>query len=587
MNKLRLRSFQLFLALLVITSLYFVFNYISCYGVNIPVNDDWDLLQTILNWQKHGLDLASLVAFHNEHRIIVSRVIIGSLLALTGGNFKAVLFFNAFIPVLTLYLLLQFLTSYLSKINIFCLVSIPIAILITGRFQWQNWLWAFQLPWFVLPLITVLTIRVLFSKLQLKLTLILTVILLIIANCCMANGIVCWLAVLPALFVRLQSVNIRTKFSIYFSWLFMVCFALFYVVINTKKNIASLSLEVTQLIEYVEFFLAVIGSPFTAAQTLLGVVSASGIVIGIISCLVTLAVLIILWRKEALFTPISCMGLGLLIYSVGSALLITFGRYQMTSCYQIESRYTTPALYFQVGFIVLVSIITGIVNRKRWLHFVSFFVLIIFFCIISFLVVRENKIFCIHGGNLQLAHSYHHALLRLSQAPLLKDKLDVVAHNLQGNNLFHIIAQLEKYNLLKCSRFCSDDVLVDSVACNFQVNGNLDVIKKEDNGMISLEGWTTLGKSHHPADATVLLAPNGNVTWELVAISTAERTARPDVVTALHSPDAMSSGWIIKLPETVVKPDLQLAIYDAEANEFICLPMKKDILAITPLAIPN
>ena len=34
-----------------------VLSYVLAFGVNVPINDDWDLLETSLAWHEQGIDL--------------------------------------------------------------------------------------------------------------------------------------------------------------------------------------------------------------------------------------------------------------------------------------------------------------------------------------------------------------------------------------------------------------------------------------------------------------------------------------------------------------------------------------------------
>jgi hypothetical protein len=56
-----------------------VLAFVLAFGVDVPINDDWDLLETSLAWHEQGIDFGRLVAPHNEHfleyRAIVRREI--------------------------------------------------------------------------------------------------------------------------------------------------------------------------------------------------------------------------------------------------------------------------------------------------------------------------------------------------------------------------------------------------------------------------------------------------------------------------------------------------------------------------------
>jgi hypothetical protein len=41
--------------------------YVGEFGVNVPINDDWDHVETSLLWIEKGISAGSLFALHNEH----------------------------------------------------------------------------------------------------------------------------------------------------------------------------------------------------------------------------------------------------------------------------------------------------------------------------------------------------------------------------------------------------------------------------------------------------------------------------------------------------------------------------------------
>ena len=48
-----------------------VLSYVLAFGVDVPINDDWDLLETSLAWHEQGIDIERLVAAHNEHCLAI------------------------------------------------------------------------------------------------------------------------------------------------------------------------------------------------------------------------------------------------------------------------------------------------------------------------------------------------------------------------------------------------------------------------------------------------------------------------------------------------------------------------------------
>jgi hypothetical protein len=129
-----------------------LFFYVQGFGVNVPINDDWDHIGTSLAWKTRGLDARSLFALHNEHCLAFPRVWNHLWLVATGGDFKALLFMNAGLAFALLVLLLRFVRDWKLPLSVFFLLNLSLALAVSSWSQWQNLLWAFQAPFFMLPL---------------------------------------------------------------------------------------------------------------------------------------------------------------------------------------------------------------------------------------------------------------------------------------------------------------------------------------------------------------------------------------------------------------------------------------------------
>ena len=48
--------------------------FIDSYGVNLPVNDSWNLAPTFIAWHQRGIQWQEVFQFHTEHRIALPRL---------------------------------------------------------------------------------------------------------------------------------------------------------------------------------------------------------------------------------------------------------------------------------------------------------------------------------------------------------------------------------------------------------------------------------------------------------------------------------------------------------------------------------
>ncbi len=179
--------------------------WVAWFGVNVPVADDWDLVQTSLLWHDKGIDATSLLTPHNEHCIAIPRLAAYTVLKATGGNYRAVLFLNAALGIGSLVAVLIFASRWPLPPAIFAVMAGAGAALLSAWCQWQNWIWAFQMPWFLLPLILVTAALVVARTTSVRLAVVATGMATLLAPLCMASGMFVGWALLPALALRLSA----------------------------------------------------------------------------------------------------------------------------------------------------------------------------------------------------------------------------------------------------------------------------------------------------------------------------------------------------------------------------------------------
>lgn len=163
--------------------------WVNAFGVNVPIADDWDHVRTSVAWHDRGIDAASLFAPHNEHCLAIPRLVNHALLKGTGGNYRAILFFNASLASASLAILLAFASRLPLPPAAFAGFGAAVALLWTGWSQWQNWIWAFQTPWFLLPLILVMAAVAIAWARSAWLAVAATALAAVLGPLCMANGL--------------------------------------------------------------------------------------------------------------------------------------------------------------------------------------------------------------------------------------------------------------------------------------------------------------------------------------------------------------------------------------------------------------
>src|ERR1041385_6071703 len=118
--------------------------YVHLWGVNIPVNDEWNFMPTIEAFYGGGNWPAMVIDHYGEHRIPIPKLIILGLAPLTHYNVKTEMYLSA-----CLMLVCALVCWYLLRqTNGPAWLFLPIGWLLLSTAQNQNLLvgWQFQIP---------------------------------------------------------------------------------------------------------------------------------------------------------------------------------------------------------------------------------------------------------------------------------------------------------------------------------------------------------------------------------------------------------------------------------------------------------
>jgi hypothetical protein len=128
-------------------ALAFALGLVACFGHNTPFNDDF----AIIPWWtgEHPITLSWLWEPHNEHRIALPKLVLLALARISGGDFRAGMYFNV-LALGGLALALVVVAKKLRGRLKFTDAVLPLACLHWGHYD--NFLWCFQVG-FVVPVV--------------------------------------------------------------------------------------------------------------------------------------------------------------------------------------------------------------------------------------------------------------------------------------------------------------------------------------------------------------------------------------------------------------------------------------------------
>ena len=243
---------------------------ITQHWVNVPKVDQWNSPGGLfIEIQKGKLTFGDWIGQHNESRLLVYRLIAVPLAFLTHWDvrYEIVIIFLAACGIsLSFFRLIQLTCN--RNIIVQLLLVFGINLLIFSPIQVDgsgNWLMGIQVIMFLVVLCIALCVLISHSKLNLWVKFLSCVILSLVSTFSFANGMLCWLVVLPPLIILSVSSwqEIFKRRNIFFAWLACFAFTLYiYFRDYTKVPLASSPIEsLTHPFRSFAFFISLLGSP--------------------------------------------------------------------------------------------------------------------------------------------------------------------------------------------------------------------------------------------------------------------------------------------------------------------------------------
>jgi hypothetical protein len=121
------------------------------YGVNVPYADQWTILNMLARIEAGTVRWSELFAQHNEHRMVFPKLAMIGLARLTRWNMRAEMLAGFALAVASLSLLMAMARPLFADFGPAARLwaAFTISALMFSLSQWENWLWGWQLQWFL------------------------------------------------------------------------------------------------------------------------------------------------------------------------------------------------------------------------------------------------------------------------------------------------------------------------------------------------------------------------------------------------------------------------------------------------------
>lgn len=424
--------------------------WVASFGVNVPIADDWDHVKMSVRWHDHGIDARSLLVPHNEHCLAIPRLLNHAGLVASGGNYRAVLFLNAAIGIGAFAIVLAFAARWPLPTATFALLAAAITALMSAWCQWQNWIWAFQTPWLLLPLIIVAAAVTVARARSTSLAVRATSVAAILGPLCMANGLFVGWALLPAVAVRVADEPPRGRWwPLAITVAIVVTATAFGASIMARShgpNLGGPAAVLASPLESLRLFLAVLGSPldphgaFHGRKTLSTSAGGLSLALGIAS---VIAALRASWRRSPRdLGP----GFALMAYGLASVAAVVVGRLSLLASEPVESRYHTFAIAWHVGVLLTCGWLEAEEGGGAGRTWKMLLAAASIACVVSTLV--GTRLFLRHGENMRRSLEEHQAIYRNARDPGGREKLAGIARHYGADGILERLDGMRRAGIL-------------------------------------------------------------------------------------------------------------------------------------------
>jgi len=325
------------------------------YGVDVPVWDEWLMAPMFEKYARGMLTFADLFAQQNEYRQFFPNLIIiavGWWTRLDVRYEMGISFLLACLVSFNVYRLSR--QTHDGDRALRWLLYLMANLLIFSPIQYENWLQGEQLIYFVpVACLTSCLSIACASRLSAQMKWLLCAALSLVGTYSAANGMLCWLLVLPALWQTHDAVNRQRRRAWLLGWCAAstAALALYFHDYEHPSRNPPLNAPFTQPARALVYFLSVLGGPVGVGRLLLTVS------VGVLSCALGAWVCLRTVRQMRVQDQRPLCWLLLGAYSFLTAGLITIGRAGFGIEQSLSLRYTTYTIYLPVALIYLLPLV--------------------------------------------------------------------------------------------------------------------------------------------------------------------------------------------------------------------------------------
>lgn len=322
------------------------------YGVNTPFWDQWEMVPLFQKVDAHTLGIIDLWRQHNEHRVLFPNILLLISAYATHWHTGIEILMGLFFAMISAVLLFLMLRRSIKSTWLGLLAGTILSAWFFSPVQWENWMWGWQVEWFMCIAALLGTIYLLLRFIEAKgqknrtILFCMSVITAVLATYTLGGGQLIWVLGLIILLVTKQ----RKKPLISWGIATVLTLGLYYFNYAPTPSPGGSPMHVVahHPISFIQFFLTYMGGPVGASPGL----QTAMLIFGSIFVLALAPLLYMVWcdrRNIKIYLPwLTLMLLGLLC-----GLSTAYSRLGYGIGFAASSRYTAFSSLYLIGSFAL------------------------------------------------------------------------------------------------------------------------------------------------------------------------------------------------------------------------------------------
>lgn len=546
-----------------------------CYATNMPWWDEWDpdMAGMYIKAHQHRLTFADLAAQHNEHRVLLPRVLSLVVSTITHGNQFALMLCGWLVAGLTsvgiLWLICRTIPDATPPPARFSLPASRILLLwflcnllVFSPVQWENWIWGMGLANLMPMLFVTAAIIVAGSHLKPWPKVALVILLCSAATYSSGNGVLSW--ALAGMLLAWSGSFSELKSKIWVLNALGCAFilnVLLYFVGYTRPVHAVDHPYSGSIVQMIHFWLTFVGNPFASvtaySPTLISTIAGASM-LALLAAIKAYFVYVWRWRNDQVLCGRMLVWFAVAGYAVISGAMGALARIGFGVDLAITARYVSYSIYLPLALIPLTVLVCDDLRRNfvsaggtgesdggirpiiAWLAAHSPAIMAV--------AMIQFQLFSLHAV-IAGCETWQYFIARARGALLL---VNVLPDNPQLST--HVNAKgavvVEQAPILNEMGYLHPPLIQSSNAALIQapadagvVRGKLEKIWKTAPGQIACSGWAIFPDRRRPADA-VFLTYDNEKSQPIIFATAGPDVEREDLAKDLGDPSFGGGGWI-------------------------------------------